>query len=256
MGFLQKGIEGAKLAEQAQIEYEQQKEMQGKAYRFKMKEGEKGVKITFVDGNLDPEHGVLMPDRCYEHTVEFGGKWFTFVCPEKTVPSLKDKCPQCETGKNKAALVAFFTVIDHRSFTSKDGKNTYTNQRRLFAAKSLTFEELNAQAIKRGGLAGCTFEVRRIGENSAGVGSHFDFETKTPVEVLQQQFLQKIEDPHTKKTIIDTAFKPFDYEAELVFRTGDELRKMGIGQSIAPTLNPGGLMTTVGLGNTNYAKNF
>ena len=74
------------------------------------------------------------------------------------------------------------TVIDHSEYTVQKGPNAgkvYKNQRRLFVAKEGTLKALNKLAAKpeRNGLAGCTFDVSRGGENTRdpNVGKHVRF---------------------------------------------------------------------------------
>jgi hypothetical protein len=226
--WMKTGAASAQMAAQEQVAQQQQAESRGRTWRFSIKEGE-DAKITFVDGELSPD-GLLLPPRYYEHHIQIGGKWGNFfVCPEKTQPEMGYKCPLCEAG-DRAALVALFTVIDHRTYQAKNGKE-YTNQRRLLVAKTITMEVLTKIAAKRGGLAGCTFDVSRTGENSAAVGSMFDFSEKNDVEFLRQQFTMEVEDPKTKQKTVQTYFVPVDYEQEIVFHTPEEMLKMGLGKS-------------------------
>ena len=226
--FLQKGAASANLAKKAAQEQEARKSEQGKLFRFWLKEGEE-ARITFVDWDLTPE-GYLLPHRYYEHNLFVNGSWNNFyVCPEKTHPELKDKCPICE-GQDRPALVALFTIIDHRVIQSKDKTKTYKDTKKLLVAKSQTFEILNKHAIKRGGLACCTFDVSRVGDKSASVGSMFDFVEKRDLKELQKLYMVERVDPKTNLKMKLTNFTPADYEKEIVYRTGEELRKLGLGK--------------------------
>jgi hypothetical protein len=115
--------------------------------------------------------------------------------------------------------VGVFTVIDHRSFTGKDGK-VYKDTPKLFVAKKETIKQLQMLGGKRGGLAGCTFDVARTGDKSPSVGSMFDFIEKTPVEDLKKKYVRK-----NDKGVVETYFVPANYEHECQYRTAEELRE-------------------------------
>lgn len=229
VSWLKKGADSAKLQQQEEAAAEARKAEMGKMRRFFLKDKEE-ARITFVDGELSAE-GFLLPPRFYEHFVEHAGRSDNFVCPEKTNPESGEKCPICEMG-DRPSLVALFTIIDHRQFKGKDG-TIYQDTPKLLAAKPLTFEILNKIAIKRGGLAGVTFDVSRVGDKAAAVGSMFDFvEKHTDIEALQQAFQREVRDPKTGKVLgTETSFKPADYETEIVFRSEADLRKLGFGKS-------------------------
>jgi hypothetical protein len=222
--FLKKGAESAKLAQKAAMEAEQRKAEQGKMFRFWMKEKEE-ARITFVDGDLNAD-GHLVPPRFYEHVLFLNGSWNNqFVCPEKTNPDSNDKCPICESGE-RPSLVALFTVIDHRQIQSnKDKTKVYKDQKKLLVAKAQTYEMLNKHATKRGGLAGCTFDASRVGDKSASVGSMFEFVEKHDIKELQAIYMIEKIDPKTNQKTKVTNFTPANYDTEIIYRTGDELRK-------------------------------
>lgn len=216
------------MAQRAAAEAEQRKSEQGRMFRFWMKEKEE-ARITFVDGNLATEGalaGYLDPPRYYEHNLFLNGVWNNFfVCPERTSPDSGDKCPICESG-DKPSLVALFTIIDHRVIQStKDKTKTYKDTKKLLVAKQQTFELLTKHAIKRGGLAGCTFDASRVGDKSASVGSMFDFVEKKDVKELQKVYMVEKLDPKTNLKIKMTNFSPADYEKEIQYRTGEQLTK-------------------------------
>jgi hypothetical protein len=239
--WLNRGTASKAMQQQEQAEQAARKAASGKMFRFFLKPEEE-CQITFVDGNLSPE-GILLPPRYFEHTVEQGGKYVNYVCPEKTRPDEGYKCPICEQG-DRPALVALFTVIDHRTFKSKDGTKTYANRPKLFVAKPITFDMLNKLAQKRGGLANCTFDVSRVGDKSAAVGSMFDFREKhTDIEALKEAFQMDVIDPQTGKvTGTKTAYEPADYDSEIVFMTDEELRGLGFGKTVQTgvSFKPGG----------------
>lgn len=244
VNWMKSGQESAALAKHNEAEVEKRKEEQGKMFRFWLNRDEEGVQITFVDGDLSPE-GFLLPNRFYEHQLKINGSWNNlFVCPEKTNPESGEKCPICEQGE-VPSLVALFTVIDHRTFFSKDKTKQYKDRPKLFVAKSQTFEILNKIALKRGGLAGCSFDVFRTGEQAAAVGTMFDFIDKKPLEELKADPKYTIEwkDAKTNKVEKKLIFVPANYETEIVYRSGDDLRKLGFGsgkagsQAVAPQVN-------------------
>jgi hypothetical protein len=197
-----------KVEKETALAAEQNKRM----WRFFLKEGEEG-RITFIDGVLTPE-GSIDFFTYYEHNLMLQGKWGnTFVCTKDNEP-----CPICATG-DKPSFVGVFTVIDHREFVSKKDNKVYKNTPRLFVAKRETLKMLNMLGAKRGGLAGCTFDVARTGDKSASVGSMFDFIEKTPVEELQKLYTRK-----NAEGISETYFVPADYVHEAGYKTAEELR--------------------------------
>ena len=238
--WLKTGKESAAAAKQEEAAAKQRKEEQGKMWRFFMKQDEEDVRITFVDGDLSDE-GYLMPPRFYEHNVQMNGKYGNlFVCPEKTDPASGEKCPLCEQG-DPASLVALFTIIDHRPFTRKDG-SIGQDTPKILAAKPITFQLLNTLAVKRKGLAGCTFDVMRTGDKSAAVGSMFDFVEKHNITPeFKAQFVREYKDAKTGKTVTVQGFEPANYEAEIVYRTADELRtQYGFGKGLTSGSSPMG----------------
>jgi len=255
--FLKRGAESAKMAAKAAAEAEQRRSEQGKLFRFWMKEKEE-ARITFVDGELSKEGaltGYLDPPRYYEHNLFLNGQWNNFFyCPEKTNPDANDKCPLCESG-DKPALVALFTIIDHRQIPStKDKTKIWKDQKKLLVAKPQTFELLTKHAIKRGGLAGGTFDASRVGDKSAAVGSMFDFVEKKTIEELQKLYMIERVDPKTNQKVKVTNFTPADYEKEIAYRTGDELRELTKGSPVGsdvPFVSGSGTAAT---GAVDYSK--
>jgi len=226
--FLKTGSASAQLAQQQAAEVAQRQAEQGKLFRFWVKEGEE-ARITFIDGDLTPE-GYMAPPRYYEHNLYLNGNWNNhFVCPEKTNPDAKDSCPICASG-DRPALVALFSILDHRSIPSRDKTKTYKDTKKLLVAKPQTFEILNKIAVKRGGLACGTFDVSRFGDKSASVGSMFDFVEKKDLKELQKLYMIDKVDPTKNTKMKVTNFVPADYEKEIIYRTGEELLKLGFGK--------------------------
>lgn len=232
VSWLKKGEASAAMSKQDEAEKEKRKAEQGKMWRFWLEKGEEG-RITFVDGDLNAD-GYLVPPRFYEHQLYLNGNWNNlFVCPEKTNPDGGEKCPICEGG-DRPSLVALFTVIDHRTFKSKDGDKSYTNTPKILVAKSQSFDLLNKLAQKRGGLAGVTFDVSRSkADKSPAVGDLFDFVEKNEIEVLKKKYTREItvdEKGVSKKKVV-SVFVPADYDKEIVYRSEQELRALGFGKA-------------------------
>lgn len=221
ISFVKTGKDSQALAEKNKAEMERREAERGKMFRFFLKKGEE-CRITFVDGELSNE-GLLLPPRFYEHTIQLAGKWETFVCPEQTDPSSGAKCPICREKSNLPYLASAFTVIDHRSFTTAQNK-TYSDTRKLFIAKPGTMELLAKIAVKRGGLAGATFDVMRIGDKDPGVGGQFDFVKKTPLSELSEQFVEQIEVKGVKTT--QSKFRATNYDEEIPYFSADQLSQM------------------------------
>lgn len=218
--WIKRGADGAKALAQYEAEQKARMESRGKAYRFWLKPGEE-ARITFVDGALSKE-GTLDIATFREHQLFMNGSWANyFVCTQDT----DGECPICETNDH-ASLVGALTVIDHREVASKDGTKKYKDQVRLFVAKRDTIKLLQSMAIKRGGLAGCTFDALRAGDKSPSVGTNFDFVEKKAVAVLKGQFMRADSEGN-----MATFFTPLDYEKEIVYRTPAQLRMLGF----APT---------------------
>lgn len=227
MSFLRTGKSSKALAIKNQAEQELRKLQKGKAWRYFLEPKETG-RLTFVDGDLD-EDGELNPPRAYEH---FDRETKThFVCPQKTDPSLGDVCPTCERNGNNdwAALVAYFTVIDHRTIQSKDGKKSYTNERKLFVPKSEVMEKLTKRAIARGGLAGTTWDVSRGNDKTAATGDDFEFVAKADIAGLRKLYREDKLDDKGKVIGEQTAFYPINYDEDIVMMREAELRQKGFG---------------------------
>lgn len=212
LAFLKRGA--AAKEEFAKAEYKAEQNSKKKVNRFWVTKGETST-ITFLDGNLDAD-GLLDIPYFYEHSVQMNGKWgHFFVCTQDTEP-----CPICEGGLNNS-YVGLLSVIDHTSYTAKDGK-TYKDQVKLFAAKRDTIKQLQIYATKRGGLAGCKFDVSRTGDKSASVGNMFDFTDKSTIAQLKANYPQST--------------TPINYEEYLqaLYLSAKELRKLGFGSTLGP----------------------
>jgi hypothetical protein len=196
--------------------------------RFWVEKG-KEARITFLDGHM--EEGLIQTVSFYEHMIPRGAgkKGFdTFPCTQET-----EACPICEGG-NQPALVFAFTILDHREWKDKNGK-VHEHEKRLFVCKRESFKLLQATATKlmapskdiagkevppraTNGLLGVTFDVMRIGEKSAGVGTSFEFVACTPLTSVYEGCGIKTEDQGV-----------FNYGEVLKYFPAAELRKLGFG---------------------------
>jgi hypothetical protein len=213
--FLKRGAEAQALMQQEEKKAEMRAAARDRDQirRYWIPAGGNGC-VTFLDGNL--KDGVLDIPYYYEHQELLNGhrrNWF--VCTQDEEP-----CPLCEGGSN-AQYVGLLTVIDHSEFTGKDNK-VYKDQVRLFAAKKDTIKLLQTYAVKRGGLRGCKFDVVRVGDKSANVGSGFDFTEKYSDAQLKQMYKE--------------ASNPINYEQylTLLYQPAEELRKLGFGSMSKP----------------------
>lgn len=189
-------------------------EEMNRMWRFWVPKGESAT-VTFVDGDL-LDDGTLDMLTFREHMVKVNGEWENYVCIAEQEP-----CPICEGG-DFPSLVGVLTILDHRSVKGKKG--VYKDTPRLYVAKKGTIKLLQQAATKRGGLAGCTFEISRLNENDPTVGGSFDFERKRSVAECQKEYTRKGKDGKTS-----TTFVPADYEKEIVYLPGKKLREMGFG---------------------------
>jgi hypothetical protein len=198
---------------------EERKAEQGKLWRFFLGDGEEG-QITFLDGKLDKD-GMLDIPIFYEHRIRINGEWQNYICTAEIDQS--QPCPVCEKG-DKPALVGVMTVLDHRQHTIKKGPNAgkmITNTRKLFVAKRTTIQTLTKLAVKRGGLAGCTFDVSRSNDRAAAVGDMFDFTQKfSTLSEIAEKFSLKLED-----------VQPANVEEEIIYRSPEKLIELGVGKA-------------------------
>jgi hypothetical protein len=218
------GITWAKTgasASQALEKYEKEQAIQAeqnrKMWRFWVKEGEE-ARITFLDGDLNSD-GALNFFGYLEHNLLINGSWGnTYVCTRESEP-----CPICAAG-DKPSFVGVFSIIDHSEYKSKKGE-IYKDTPKLFVAKKDTLKLLHTIAVKRGGLAGCTFDAMRTGDKSASVGSMFDFVEKQSLQSLMEKYTRKemVEGKPTGKMV--TIAVPANYEHEITYFTAEELRE-------------------------------
>ena len=219
MSFMKRGADAKKAAAEEEYKAEERRAAANRMRPFKLGYNE-DCQITFLDGKLDAD-GVLDIPRYYEHTIQVGGDWKTFVCTAEIDTS--QPCPICamNTEQSRRSLVGVMTVIDHTPHTILNGPNkgkVIQNTRKLFVAKRLTIKLLTKYAVKRGGLAGCTFDVSRPDEKNAAVGESFDFVQKFgSLSEIAAKWSLKLED-----------VQPANYEEEFTFRTPEQLIALGV----------------------------
>lgn len=218
VGFLKTGSDA-----NSALQHEEEKIASSNTFDFYIKKGGPSAIITFLDGDLD-DNGMLKLVQFSQHSIQVNGKWTSEICINYDQP-----CPMCQAG-NKAALCHAFTVIDHTPYTMKDGtEKAFTVKK--FIAKRTTVKLLQKYATKHGGLAGCTFEISRVGDNSPSVGDTLDFEAKNDLESICKKF--EVEGP-------------LDYAEVLIPSTREELAQMGMvmdnsmGGGLAPSYEGGG----------------
>ncbi len=211
--FLKRGSDAQEHLAQAEAKDELRKSQQGKIRRFFITDKNLGddFRITFLDGDLTPDKGMLDVPIWDEHTLTWQGSMQHFVAPD---PADGPDPIEEFTGKS-AATVFGLTIIDHTGYTDRKGK-VWNNQRRLFVGKRRTLNQLVKIAQKRGGLVGCTFDISRSSGDVASVGDMFEFVEKNALEDLAAEYGEE-------------TCTPADWEEELQAYSADELREMGFG---------------------------
>ena len=222
MNFLKKGKQVHDSFTQEEKEREQKKQAAGSPYynRFWIPE-DVTTKITFLDGKLD-EDGLLMTVSYWEHQVKQNGSWQNwFVCISESEP-----CPLCSDGL-KSSLVSLFTVIDHSEFKDKKDE-VRSHERKLYVAKGDTFKRLQKKAKNNNGLIGCTFEVSRIGDKSASVGTDFEMLEK----VNYKEFVQKYGLKQNGEEDDRKVARPYNYEGVIPYKDAEALKEIGFGMTM------------------------
>ncbi len=201
-------------AEAQQLEFD-------KMWRFMLKPDE-DAKITFLDGELG-EDGILDITTFYEHFMKLNGKPRNFICVAET--DEPEECPICERGDTPKSFVGVMSILDHRKYKIQTGQNAgkiVQNDRKLFVAKRGTLKMLTKIAMKRAGLAGCSFDVSRGNDKTPSVGNVFDFTSKfESFDEIAEKFSLKLED-----------VAPANYMKELTYYTAAQLLDLGVGKAI------------------------
>ena len=170
---------------------------------FKISEYRVDVPKGFVDGlpvSLRNEAQILL-DRLY---FKAGGYYNYSTVPAGT-DILRNHC--------RPSAIVVFSVIDHSSWTSPQGK-TYVDQKRLFVAKrnssawGILQRSIERLRDRKGieSLRGCRFESSRHGDKTPAVGNSFEF-----LERMQ---------------VLDDLEQPFDYGLVLAPKPQDDLQRL------------------------------
>lgn len=214
--FMKTGTAAKAEMDAADARAEKAREDAGRMFRFWMPPGEERT-VTFLDGALGDD-GMLDWGMFYEHRVQLNGEWTNLVCTAETEP-----CPICARGDAKQSLVGAGTILDHTPYKVKNGPNAgkvLQHTRKLFVPTRNTIKILSKQAVKRGGLAGCTFEISRGGDKDPSVGSQFEFVEKRSLQDLMATF-----------GLTQEQVAPADYAHEIVYRSAEDLISLGAGQA-------------------------
>ena len=162
------------------------------APRFRLRPGEE-AKIVFLDSD-----GFYIK----EHNVEIGGRWGNYI----TCVSDFQPCPVCQRG-DRPVYTAYYTIIDTRVFTTRDGKKV-KNRKVLLPLKGSAINVFEDIKKKYKNLRGMVFQVKRYTAQDPNCGNYF--------ERLGRANLSKLKDS-----------EPFDYEKILAPPTREELQAMG-----------------------------
>lgn len=218
--FMKKGKAAQDALQQEQKKAEEKAAQMGKLFRYWMPVDAENA-VTFLDGKLDDD-GILDAPMFLEHQLFMNGSWKNwFVCVSEEEP-----CPICEGGA-ESRLVAAFTVIDHSEYTNKNGQ-LVKDTKKLFVCKRDTYKLLQKIATKRGGLAGCRFDVSRTGKNEPSVGNVFDFTEKMGKKAILAAC----------PTLKEEDLAPANYEEEFPWLSATELRDMGFGGQVVGSEKP------------------
>lgn len=212
-GFLKTGASAKAMMEKADAEREAAKSGANRSFRFWMKEGE-DAQITFLDGKIDPNTGILDIPYAVEHGVKINGRFEQIVCLEDQ----GEPCPLC-MADNKKAFVGYLTVLDHRTYVDKNGK-AHQHNRKLYVAKSDTLKQLTKLAEKMpNGLVGTTFDVSRTGDKKPNVGDIIIPQTTHEWHDIVDEFKENA--------------APLNYNEEAPYMTAAQMIDIGIGKQVA-----------------------
>ena len=222
--FLKTGLDAQEALAEEDAKIDNDKSLRPDVRTFWMKPESETI-ITFLDGDLNAEHGMLDAPLLYNHNVfnaDMGtkGERIDIACIRDT----GDACPLCD--HDKPTLVAVFTIVEHIEYES--GGEIVTNPRRIFMCKRSTLRDMQEAATALGGLRGAQFRVRRTGKRKATVGDEFDYLGK----LTEEQMIDAFDEPNA-----------VDYEKTLVCLSADELYERGV---------VAGVMKGLANGNSGY----
>lgn len=213
--FVKTGAAAKQAMNKAEAEAAVRKSKQGREWRFWLPAGEDAM-VTFLNGEIDPDTGILDIPYVNEHRIKVNGRWEDVVCIDDEEP-----CPLCAAGESKS-FIGLISVIDHREREyEKDGKTVKVGAtRRILPAKSETLKQLSKIAEKHPeGLKFSTFEVTRTSDKKANVGDLFIHQQTDTEDDLQEAFGDTIQ--------------PVPISEAVNVYTAEEMNKLGIGKKVA-----------------------
>lgn len=229
------GAAGYQKAKEAVAKAEARREMNQRGpFRFWMENGEDPVEVIVLDNSVNDMFYM------YEHEIFQRKARHHVVC-------LQDdgRCPLCiaaegadkndRDGFKFGYYAMYFTVIDTRGYTNKDGKDV-PFARRLMCVKQSQIERFyKTMAVsekKNGTLRGTVLLLGRDGEMSPRSGEPVMFEDTGTLfdHVTEKQLARDYSTPAIKKDgkIVkekDADLKPFDYKKEFRKFTPEQLAK-------------------------------
>ena len=178
--------------------------------RFWLKVDE-SARVTFLDSE-----GFFV----YEHNLKLNGKYGNYYTCRREM----DECPLCDSGLYPS-FSAYFTVIDHREFETRDGKK-FKNQKRLFAAKGPIIKALAKRRDEKydGSLELVCVEMTRHKEKGSNTGDDLNDLKRLPKAAFLNKCLPDGMDA-------SEYLKPFDYLKIFEPKSVDTLRAL-VGQSV------------------------
>jgi len=163
------------------------------------------ARVVFLD---DPGFWV------HEHNLKIDGKWGNFfTCTKDFQP-----CDICAQMNDKSIYTCYFTVIDTRKFTRKDG-TVSKNRKVLYPAKGAAIDVIENIKKKHGNLRGLIFDIKRTSDRDPNCGRDFDI-------VMKDGRVARI-DPLKKFPENDLSV-PYDYMTVLAPPTSKELEIAGV----------------------------
>ena len=170
--------------------------------RFRLRKDEK-ADVIFVD-----DKGFW----CEIHIVKIGNRWVELTCSSGI-----RACPICMRETRRPLGVTFFTVIDLRQYTKRDGtvvkySKVLLPARRTLAKQIFEFKE------KYGSLRGLRFTLKRYTDNDPACGIIVGEAHRDATGKLKRYNISALGKEYAT---------PFDYEKVLAPPTDEELRVLG-----------------------------
>ena len=219
--FLKRGAAAFDAAKKA--EAQRQQNNKHKPFRFFIKDGE-SAELVILDESIEEVVGL------WEHNLKLNGRWGNFeICLGED-----ENCPICKNvPDSKPYFAMFFTVLDLRGYTDKNG-NEVPYSRKMLALKGEMIDMFKqiAQAAqkKHGTIRGVTVLMKRSGEKSYSTGrpeiledgSIFAFVNE---ETLIAEFGHDAIKTKTGDIIVpeNGKLQPFDYDEVFEKASSDEL---------------------------------